>query len=151
LFLSLSATAATPDKKPADCSPKQLAATEVLVGEHILVPVEYHGQSLWMALDLGEPFSVLWPGAVETLHLRTESLDDRDGFKVMIGGERVAISATVDSLKIGSYRIARRDFLVDPKAHPGGSPGQQTVFARALLQGPGALVAALFTDSHGVE
>jgi len=64
LFLSLSATAATPDKKPADCSPKQLAATEVLVGEHILVPVEYHGQSLWMALDLGEPFSVLWPGAV---------------------------------------------------------------------------------------
>jgi hypothetical protein len=127
LLISLSATAATPDNKPADCSSRQLASTELLVGEQILVPVEYHGQRLWMALDLGSPFSVLWPSAVETLHLRTEPLDDRDGFKVKIGGERVATSAAVDSLKIGGYRIGRRDFFVDPQAHPSASPAEQTV------------------------
>jgi len=91
LLISLSATAATPDNKPADCSSRQLASTELLVGEQILVPVEYHGQRLWMALDLGSPFSVLWPSAVETLHLRTETLDNRDGFKVKICGECVVM------------------------------------------------------------
>jgi hypothetical protein len=127
LALSLNAAAAVPDKKPADCSPRQLAATELLVGEHILVPVEYHDQHLWMALDLGSPFSVLWPSAVAALHLRTETLDDRDGFKVKIGGQRVTASAAIDSLKIGGYRIGRRDFFVDPEAHPDASPAQQTV------------------------
>jgi hypothetical protein len=98
------------------------------VGEHILVPVEYHGQTLWMVLDLGEPLSLLWPSATESLHLRTARLDDRpDGFKVKIDGQSVTITAAVDSLKIGSYRIARRDFFVDPRARPNESPSDHRV------------------------
>src|SRR5882672_9866034 len=104
LLLWLGATAAWPSQKPADCSPRQLASTEVSVGEHILVPVEYHGQTLWMVLDLGEPFSLLWASATESLHLRTARLDDRpDGFKMKIDGQSVTITAAVDTLKIGSY------------------------------------------------
>jgi hypothetical protein len=128
LLLCLNAAAATPNGKPSDCSPRQLASTEITVGENILVPVEYHGQRLWMVLDLGEPFSLLRPSATEALHLHTATLDDRpDGFKLLIGGKRVTATAAVDSLKIGSYRISRRDFFVDPRAHPSESPADQTL------------------------
>jgi hypothetical protein len=128
LLLYLSAAAAAPSGKPSDCSPKQLASTEVTVGEHILVPVEYQGQRLWMALDLGEPFSLLWPSATEALHLHTAALDDRpDGFKVLIGGKRVTTTAAVDSLKIGNYRISRREFFVDPRARPSESSADRAI------------------------
>lgn len=49
------------------------------MGEPILIPVQYRGQALWMALDLGSPFSLVWPSAVEPLHLRTQTLEAQPG------------------------------------------------------------------------
>jgi hypothetical protein len=125
LLLSwLSAAAFAQNAKSKDCSLTKLASVELSVGEHILVPVEYHGQRLWMVLDLGEPFSLLWPSATEALRLRTEKLDE---FGVTIGGKRVTTAATVDFLNIGSYRISRRDFFIDPRANTGETRADKTV------------------------
>jgi hypothetical protein len=118
VVLLLVATAAAAESPKPDCRLEPLALTEIGVGDPVLISVEYRGQSLWMALDLGAPFSLIWPSAVEPLHLRTRALDARPGdFLLAIGGQPVTMTVPVDALAIGAYRISRRDFFVDPRPH----------------------------------
>jgi Aspartyl protease len=115
--LLLATVAAAQNSKP-DCRLEPLASTQIGVGEPVLIPIQYRGQSLWMALDLGSPFSLVWPSAVEPLHLHTQTLDTRPGeFLLAVEGQHVTTTVAVDSLAIGSYRISRRDFFVDPRSH----------------------------------
>ena len=100
-------------KAPADCAPKQVASAEVAIGrEAVLVPVEYHEQRLWMLLDLGEPISLLSSAVTAALHLPTEPNE----LDIRVDQAKITHVARVDSLKIGSYRIARREFYIDPRA-----------------------------------
>jgi hypothetical protein len=46
---------------------------------------------------------------------------------VTIDGTPVSTNATVDSLKIGSYQIARREFFVDPRARHSEAPTDRIV------------------------
>jgi hypothetical protein len=105
------------DKRSSqDCRLQQLASLQLAVADQIWVPVDYRGRALWMALDLGSPFSLISPAAVERLSLSTTRLDARpEEFWMSIGGNSVAASAEVDALKLGDYRIPRRSFFVDPR------------------------------------
>jgi hypothetical protein len=126
--LLLMATAAAAQNPKPDCRLEPLAATEIGVGDPVLIPVEYRGQAVWMVLDLGAPFSLIWPSAVEPLHLRTRTLDARPGeFLLAVEGQPVTTTVPVDALAIGAYRISRRDFFVDPRPHSIEKPPAQSV------------------------
>jgi hypothetical protein len=121
LCLSFAAAAwpAQKNGKPQDCTPRQLASVDVVLGEQILVPADFNQRTVWMVLSLGETFSLLSPHAMETLHIPVEKLSQQAGFYIMkVDGEPVTATGTVDSLRIGQYRLARRDFFVRPKEHP---------------------------------
>jgi hypothetical protein len=126
--LLLLANAAVAENPKPDCRPEPLASTEIGVGDPVLIPVEYRGQTVWMALDLGAPFSLIWPSAVEPLGLRPRTLDTRPReFLLAVEGQPVTTTVAVDSLAIGAYRISRRDFFVDPRPHPIEKAPAQTV------------------------
>ena len=126
--LLLVATAAAAESPKPDCRPEPLASTEIGAGDPVLIPVEYGGQAVWMALDLGSPFSLVWPSAVEPLHLRTQTLDSRPGeFLLSIAGQPVTTTVAVESLTIGAYRISRRDLFVDPRSRSPESAPARTV------------------------
>jgi hypothetical protein len=128
VLLWLGATGFARAADPHACSVKQLASVDISVGADIRVPVEFHGQTLWMVLDLGAPFSLVWQSAVEALRLQSEKLQgpaEKDW--LTIGGRQVTASATVDSLSIGGYRISRRTFYVDPKTHSNENQPNQIV------------------------
>jgi hypothetical protein len=129
LALGLVILPAWAEKRTAQsCQLEQLASLDIVVAEHILLPVDYRGQTLWMVLDLGSPFGLVLPAVIEPLKLRTTKLDARpDEFLMRIGGKPITATAEVDSLKLGSYRISRHDFFVDPRPLPVEAGPDRTV------------------------
>ena len=111
-------------RAPPDCSLQRLASLNIIVADQILVPIDYRGQTVWMVLDLGQPFSLLSPEAVAPLKLTTRSIDSRPGeFVLKIAGMSVTATADIDSLKMGNYRLSRRSFFVDPRpSSPASTP-----------------------------
>jgi hypothetical protein len=109
-------TASPPNRKPAECALTLLASVAVVADDGVRIPVQVHGQTLWMMLDLGQPLTFLAPSAVDALHLKAESFSTRDEI-LRSGDKRVTQTAKLDELRIGDYALARRDFFVDPGAH----------------------------------
>jgi hypothetical protein len=111
------------------CTLRQLASVELSVADDVLVPVDYQGQKFRMVLNLGEAFGLLAPSAPGVLRLQAEKLAGSrpDDFKLSIGGSPVTASATVSPLYIGSYRIPRRQFFIDPREHSARAPPGEPV------------------------
>src|SRR5947208_14592608 len=72
----------------SDCSLQKLAALDIIVKDQILVPLDYRGQTVWMALDLAQPMSLLSPRAVDPLKLTVRKIDARPGeFMLNVNGK----------------------------------------------------------------
>jgi len=99
-----------------NCNIQRLASVDMVFDGQLLVPVDYSGQTVWMVLDLAQPFSLLSPSAVAPLKLRMQNIDARPGeFMLKIDGKPVTETVDIDSLRIGNYRLSRHSLFVDPR------------------------------------
>lgn len=113
--LALFGTAYAKDSKK--CPPQALTSID-LVGNNgpVLVPVILQGQSAWMILQTDASVTLIYQNAADALHLSTRDIT-RDSFELTIGGQRVTHIASFNPLLVGTLRMSRTDFMVDPHHH----------------------------------
>ena len=112
-------------KDAKTCPPKALTSIDLVGDGPVLVPVTLQGQSAWMILQTDASVTLIYQNAADTLHLAMRDIT-RDNFQFTLGGQRVTQVTSFDPLLIGTLRVSRTDFMVDPHHHDsdlyGGRP-----------------------------
>jgi hypothetical protein len=96
----------------ARCSLKTLAAVDLVVSNHVLVPVTINDHPALMVLQTSDPLSDLFIRAVPALGLTADTLSKWT--EAAVDKRRVSHIVSIGSLKIAGLPLAKQQLMINP-------------------------------------